>query len=294
MSDFKKYLNNFVFETVLPGSGKTIKFHPITTGQIKKLLLYEASDDPETIEGILDELISECVTTEDFDIGDLYLQDRFYLLVEIRRATKGSYYQFQTICSKCESQSQQNIDLGELPLKKLLKLEIEATKISVPPHTVSKRKKPKGPSISLEEVVDKPVVAPSVTKHWNVIHLNDNISLKMDIVTRTIQRQANEIATKALEGDERNELNEFRKDILVATVTTAMCIKEIITPDGIEADVSLQDKIYLLDNITQLEMEKITNWFINNDFGLEFKMDIVCQHCGEKEVREIPFENFFY
>ena len=88
MSDFKKYLNVYEFETTLPGSGVTIKFKPITTGQMKKLLVYENETDPSMVEEAMDELINSSVSTEGFDVKDVWLQDRFFLLVEIRRKTK--------------------------------------------------------------------------------------------------------------------------------------------------------------------------------------------------------------
>ena len=53
MSDFKKYLNVYQFETTLPGTGELIQFKPITTGQIKKLLVYEGSENLNIIENIL-------------------------------------------------------------------------------------------------------------------------------------------------------------------------------------------------------------------------------------------------
>jgi hypothetical protein len=71
MSDFKKYLNVYEFETTLPGSGEVIKYKPITTGQLKKLLIYEDDDDPSIIEEALDDLITSSVISEGFDVTDL-------------------------------------------------------------------------------------------------------------------------------------------------------------------------------------------------------------------------------
>jgi hypothetical protein len=117
--DFKNYLNAYEFETVLPGSGEEVKFRPITTGQLKKLLVYENENNPMVIEKALDELISSSIISEGFNINNLYLQDRFFLLVELRRKSKGNKYQFEYKCPNCGSQSIQNIDLSELPVKKL-------------------------------------------------------------------------------------------------------------------------------------------------------------------------------
>ena len=118
MSDFRKYLNVYDFDVVLPGSGEIIKFKPITTGQMKKLLTVENTDNPEVIENALDELISSSIITEGFNIKDLYIQDRFFLLVELRKKTKGNAYQFNIKCPDCSSQSIVNIDLNSLNIKK--------------------------------------------------------------------------------------------------------------------------------------------------------------------------------
>jgi len=119
MSDFKKYLNVYEFETTLPGSGITVKFKPITTGQLKRLLVYENETDPATVEEALDELIGTSVITDEFDVKGIYLQDRFYLLIEIRRKTKGDLYQFEIKCPECGSQSLQTINLTELEMREL-------------------------------------------------------------------------------------------------------------------------------------------------------------------------------
>jgi len=119
VSNFKEFLNVYEFDCTLPGSGKKIKFKPITTGQLKELLIYEDETDPMVIEEALDKLISSSVVTKDFDIRDLYLQDRFFLLLEIRKATKGEKYEFTQSCNKCGSQTLHSIDLNKLKTIKL-------------------------------------------------------------------------------------------------------------------------------------------------------------------------------
>jgi hypothetical protein len=100
--DIKSYINVYEFSTVLPGNGQTVKFKPVTTGQMKKLLAYEQSDSPMEMEKALDSLIEECVISPDFDINKLYLQDRFFLLLQIRSKTKGDRYDFTWKCPICE------------------------------------------------------------------------------------------------------------------------------------------------------------------------------------------------
>lgn len=122
---FKNYLNVYEFETQLPGSGEVIKFKPLTTGDLKKLLIYENETDEVVIENALDDLIQSSVITENFDIKNCYLQDRFFLLVEIRKKSKGEVHRFNTICQKCGSQILSVIDLNDLKVTHPQKMEEE-------------------------------------------------------------------------------------------------------------------------------------------------------------------------
>lgn len=125
MSDFKRYLNTYEFSCVLPGSGKKVNFKPITPGQMKNLLVYEKEEDPMILENAMDDLIQSCIINESFDIKDQYIQDRFFLIVEIRKKSKGELYKFTIDCPKCKSQSLNTINLDKL---NVVRLEIDKEK----------------------------------------------------------------------------------------------------------------------------------------------------------------------
>ena len=118
-TNFKNYINVYEFSCELPGSGKVINYKPITTGQMKKLLIYENETSPIVQEKALDDLISSSVIDEDFNINDLYLEDRFFLLIEMRKNTKGKNFKFPFNCPKCKSQTQEKINLDNLEVVKL-------------------------------------------------------------------------------------------------------------------------------------------------------------------------------
>lgn len=111
---FKDYLNTYEFESVLPGSGEKVKFKPLTTKEIKKLLTYEGSEDYESVEKMLDIIIENAVVDENFNIDNLYLQDRFSLLIDIRKKSKGENYEFEYDCPNCGSQNYISISLDDL------------------------------------------------------------------------------------------------------------------------------------------------------------------------------------
>ena len=294
-SNFKNYLNSYVFETVLPGSGETISFKPVTTGQLKKLLLYETSEDTLSIETALDEMIEECVIKpEDFDISDQYIQDRFFLLVEIRKATRGSMYNFQTICTSCSSQTQQVLNLSNLTVAKLNKgFIIKAEEpVITPAIRPSKQKKGKLKLAeeTQEEITPVEISVPDVIE-WNIVKINDHISVKLDLVTRSMQQEAFDIF---MEKHKNGTIRELERTLDITTMLYALSINSVITPDGEDTDLSLEEKVFLLDNIRQEEQEKISKWFDDHDFGLDFSFDVRCSHCGFTEKKAVPVENFFY
>jgi len=125
---FKNYLNKYEFECVLPGIGQTVKFKPLTTNQMKQLLEYEDENDLTKLSEAMDKLIESAVISENFDINELYLRDRFFLLIEIRKKTKGEVYEFQFKCQKCGSQDYGQVDLDTLEIKKM---DVESGSVKV-------------------------------------------------------------------------------------------------------------------------------------------------------------------
>ena len=115
--DISKYVNSYEFDFTLPGNGEVIMFKPITTGQLKKLLPYENETNTILIEELLDALIKDCVVSEGFDINKLYLEDRFSLMIEIRKKSKGSEYSFLYTCPDCGTKTPITINLDDLELK---------------------------------------------------------------------------------------------------------------------------------------------------------------------------------
>lgn len=249
MVDFKKYLNVYEFQTELPGSGKEIRFKPITTGQLKKLLSFENTDDPAVVERALDELISSSIVTEGFNIEDLYLQDRFFILLEIRKKTKGEKYQFTFTCPECKSQSISAIDLSTLEVKKL-----------------------------------------DLSKIEEVLKLDDNIALRMGFVTRKMEKEAFELAKRLMGAKKGDNLRQAEAAIYIQ----ALSIKSVITPEGEDTNISLQDKKFLLEEIPQGLYQKVLEWYDKNNFGVDFKTSISCLSCDYKKEINIPVEDFFF
>jgi len=115
---FKDYLNVFEFDYKLPGSGEILKIKPITIGALKGFLTLDGEVDPVKVTGMFDDLFSEVVLTPDFDPSKMYVYDRYALLLEIRKITKGEKNQFEMTCPECKGQSIQTIDFSKIVSKK--------------------------------------------------------------------------------------------------------------------------------------------------------------------------------
>lgn len=260
MSDFKKYLNVHEFETILPGSGETVVYKPLTTGQIKKLLVYEDEDDPLVLEQALDDLAESSVISENFDLQNLYLQDRFFLLVDIRKNSRGRYYEFEMTCPNCGSQSLQRIDLDELSVG------------------------------VVEGEIDR----------W--IDINEFISIELGFIKRGHQRMAAEYVDRLYDN-----LNLTQRLAEMSLVATASAMKTIKTPEGINSEAALEEKLDLLNNLSQEQFEKVSEWYTNHNFGVDFSYEMKCRHlippekkgkpgkpCGFSRKLDIPMTNFFF
>jgi hypothetical protein len=258
MSDYKKYLNVHEFETILPGSGEMVTYKPLTTAQIKKLLVYENEEDPVILEMALDDIITSSVITENFDVNNLLLQDRFFLLVEIRKNSKGRYYDFNITCPECGSQSLQKIDLNDLGVG---------------------------------------VIEGDIEK-W--VEVNEFLSIQLDFIRRGHQRFAVEVVNS--EG-----MNLAQRLAEMSLVATAAAMKAIKTPEGVDEKPSFEEKLDLLNNLSQLQFEKVGEWYEKNKFGVDFTYEMRCKHlvppekpgapgkpCKFSQRVDIPVTNFFF
>ena len=241
--DIKGLLDTYEFPYTLPGSGKELMIRPITTGKMKKILAYENETDPYIIEEALDTLITDCVVNHDFDINGLYLQDRFALMLEIRKVTKGNTYQFNYKCQKCSVDNIKIVNINELNVK-----EINLTD--------------------------------------NVLEVNSNLKFEVDYPTRGDQV----LAVRRTKG---RKLSPTEKSIEVQMGTFASSVKRVHTPDGVVEDAPLDDKIFILDNITSGKFEEFGAWYEEHDFGIEFKVACSCHGCGDEQNLDIPLSDFF-
>lgn len=250
MSEIKKpnfydFVNVYDFTCELPGSKQQIKFKPVNSAQLKRLLTYENEKNLIIQEMALDELITSSVVSENFNIDDLYLEDRFFLLLEIRKKTKGEVLEFTNTCSECNSQSINRVDLNNLPIKE-----------------INKEFKP-------------------------IAELSQGIKVYLKYLKRGNQK---EIKPNML----KRTMSEMSQAAELQTYYHAITIDKIETPNGIDDNLSLQDKKYFLDNIPIQEYEKIKEVLDEMSFGVDLSYSIKCNKCNYEYKVEVPLENNFF
>lgn len=226
-------------------SGRELSTKPITTAQLKSLLVHENETNHVIIEEALDNILIGSVTTPDFNLDDLTLQERMELMLELRIISKGKFYNFTHKCDKCNLEFIVNKDLTELP-----KTPVSETEIT--------------------------------------INITDIITLTIGMPTRGHQRQSYEY----YDAYNPQSIMDTIKMVDIATGTFAYAIKEILI-EGDPADISIEDKIYLLDNMPREKFEEISTFFKDNSYGVEFEFGFMCKGCGKKFTMMMPLNDFF-
>lgn len=240
--DLSKYLNVYRFSAELPGSGKKVNFKPISTFLLKELVSFDGDPDDA-----LDNLINSCVIDEDFDIKNLTLQDRFFLLVELRKRSKGSEYNINYDCTSCHGQVIDVINLDSLKVTKLTGLD-------------------------------------------NKVRLDDNITVVLELITRNTGIRASNLVKEFVKSGKYKENNKALDETILSYL---LSITNIITPGGSIDNPDINQILVLFEQGPSFFYDNIVKWYELLDFGVEFKIDLVCPHCQKKEKIEVPLENFF-
>jgi len=248
MSDkpkFYDHINTYEFTCNLPGDGNEVKFKPVNTGTLKKLLTYEKETSLLIQEQALDDMILASVLTEDFNINELYLEDRFFLLVELRKKTKGEVLEFSLTCPNCNSQSLQRIDLDKMP------------------------------------------VTPLDPEADNVVDLGNGIKIYLRRLKRKHQKEIHPSMIA-------QHLTDLQKQAEVQILYHACAIDKVESEGGVDDNLRLSDKKFLLENIPTGEYDKIRDKLDEMSFGVDLAYNTSCRQCDYEQKTMVPIENNFF
>jgi hypothetical protein len=248
-----KDLFSYEFYCELPGTSERIKFRPITTGQLKKLLVYENEKDKDIIDEILDSLITDCVISENFNIDDLYLLDRFYLMLQLRMKSKGEEYEITHKCPQCGKETFSVIDLNDLPVK------------------------PYDKNINhFVQCNDKVSIYVDFLKRGQEKKLS-----------KIIQEQHGKI-----ELDENGELDSKILGFY-ALKYIELSIGKIKLENGKIIELTDEQKEEVVDNLTEENIKSIREWFDENTFGVDFNINLTCVNGHTEKIEVPADKIFF-
>lgn len=248
-SSLENELKVFEFSDVLPASEIEIRYKPINTKLTKKLLTYEKATSQEDQEEALDVLIKETLLTP-MNPDDLYLNDRFYFLLSLRKNSKGSDYTIKDKCPECNGQFMQNIPLDEFEVKR----------------------------------IDKSAYDP-------IVKITNKTFLELDMLTRGHQKEV----YKKFGPVKEKAKDESMQRINQALGLLAHTIKSITIDGNTDSDISLDDKIELVNMLPASVVEKISDWQKEHDYGYQdVSLTLICPHCGEyKKTIEVRMSDAF-
>ncbi len=79
-----------LFSVVVPSQKKTIKFRQLTAREEKILLVAKTSDEDADKLAAIQQIVNNCVVTENFDINSITIFDLEYLFLKIRAVSIGN------------------------------------------------------------------------------------------------------------------------------------------------------------------------------------------------------------
>lgn len=241
--EFSSAINTYEFETVIHSTGQKVKFKPVDTNTLKKLIIHEKSDNLIAIENVFDELITNTIIEpKDIDIDGMLLFDRQTLLMDIRSKSKGGTIQQPFTCEKCKSQSIQTVDLNKMSFKDYVE-----------------------PENCYIEIIN-------------------GIGVQVGHVTRKHQKDVYNF----LSNDK--SIDQDTKEAITPLYVMGAAITAYVNREGVNTDLSFEDKIFMLEKFPDTVLEKMKDWLSDNTFGYEIKFNYICPHCGTKEVRELPVD----
>ena len=94
-------LNTTLYDLKLPSSSEKIEYRPFLVKEEKILLMaLEGQDEKEMIKAIK-QIITQCVTTEGFNVNKISMIDLEYLFLNIRGKAVGDISSISFECKKC-------------------------------------------------------------------------------------------------------------------------------------------------------------------------------------------------
>jgi hypothetical protein len=116
-----------IYDLTLPLSNKKIRYRPFLVKEQKNLLMAIESDDQESIQENIKQILRNCTLTEDIDIDDLPVIDIEYYFINLRAKSVGEVIENKYRCEaivddkKCNNVMETTINLLDIKVDGLVK-----------------------------------------------------------------------------------------------------------------------------------------------------------------------------
>jgi hypothetical protein len=221
---------------------------PMKVRDKKDILKSIESKDEKLIQRVFDEIIEKYVTLDgDRSTDDLTVQERYQILVSIRRAAAGDTAKLAHQCPSCEHVNK------DIPF-------------------------------NMENIVTKNYECPEDQSTIEVA--NGNIKVILGPIRRSDERKLEKIIF-----DKKITLVSERQFTMMAGYIN----KIFISQNDIIAEVpmKIEEKIDFFENLRASDLEKITDYIRNTEFGVKLPFKFKCEKCGHTADEEANVAVFF-
>lgn len=89
-------------------------------------------------------------------------------------------------------------------------------------------------------------------------------------------------------------MTESQQGYMYQVAFHACAIDKIETPNGIDENIPMKDRIYFVENIPMNFMETLKKEIDDMAFGWKLENKVKCVHCGFERVEEVSIQNNFF
>ena len=184
-----------VYEIDLPLSKKHIKFRPFLVKEQKNLLMAMESEDTETVERNVRQVLTNCTLTENINIDKLPVIDVEYYFINLRARSVGEIVENEYICNnevsdeKCGGKMKGSINLLDI------KVDIDGDKKDI---------------IKLNDKITVKLKYPEFSLVQKIANINSEVDIVFEIVVDSIEY--------IFDGDQYYYANETPKEELLQFV----------------------------------------------------------------------------
>lgn len=229
-------------------SGRKAFVKPMKVKDKKDLLKAIETKDEKLIQKNLDDIVEKYVTLEDGrETDDLTVQERYQILVNIRRAASGDETQLVHQCPKCEHINK-----------------------NIP--------------FSMANIVTKNFEEPATG--GTITTAGGAIKIILGPVRRADEKKLEKIIY-----DKKITLMSERQFLMMAGYIS----KIIMSQNDITAEVpmKIEEKIEFFENLGNRDLEVITDYIKNTDFGVKIPFKFKCEKCEHASDEEANVAVFF-